>query len=162
MCVVLSANTNTFGDYLIFKIGRFILVWKSSWTFLNFNSLIISSKSFSKYFLLVICAGCRLELNLKVSLAVSLLSVSFKKKKAFHLIPGAATQTCSQEKVFWKYAANLQEITHVEVWFQWSWNHTSSWNHTFYQNTFSWEHLWMAASVIRLITLSILSISFNW
>ena len=30
----------------------------------------------------------------------------------------AATQRCSQEKVFWKYAANLQENTHAELWFQ--------------------------------------------
>ena len=25
---------------------------------------------------------------------------------------------CSEEKVFWKYAAHLQENTHAEVWFQ--------------------------------------------
>ena len=30
----------------------------------------------------------------------------------------AAIQRCSYEKVFWKYAANLQENTHDEVWFQ--------------------------------------------
>ena len=30
----------------------------------------------------------------------------------------AATQRCSQEKVFWKYAANLQENTHDEAPFQ--------------------------------------------
>ena len=30
----------------------------------------------------------------------------------------AGVQRCSWEKVFWKYAANLQENTHVEVWFQ--------------------------------------------
>ena len=30
----------------------------------------------------------------------------------------AATQRCSWEKVFWKYAANLLENTHAEVWFQ--------------------------------------------
>ena len=30
----------------------------------------------------------------------------------------AAVQRCSLEKVFWKYAANLQENTHAEVWFQ--------------------------------------------
>ena len=30
----------------------------------------------------------------------------------------AATQRCSLEKVFWKYAANLQENTHAEVQFQ--------------------------------------------
>ena len=29
----------------------------------------------------------------------------------------AATQRCSYEKIFWKYAANLHENTHVEVWF---------------------------------------------
>ena len=29
-----------------------------------------------------------------------------------------AIQRCSLEKVFWKYVANLQENTHVEVWFQ--------------------------------------------
>ena len=30
----------------------------------------------------------------------------------------AATQRCSWEKVFWEYAANLQENTHAEVQFQ--------------------------------------------
>ena len=30
----------------------------------------------------------------------------------------AALQRCSYEKVFWKYAANLQENTHVEMQFQ--------------------------------------------
>ena len=30
----------------------------------------------------------------------------------------AATQRCSKKKVFWKYAANLQESTHADVWFQ--------------------------------------------
>ena len=30
----------------------------------------------------------------------------------------AATQKCSLEKVFWKYAANLQQSTHAEVRFQ--------------------------------------------
>ena len=29
-----------------------------------------------------------------------------------------ALHMCSLEKVFWKYEANLQENTHVEVWFQ--------------------------------------------
>ena len=31
--------------------------------------------------------------------------------------PEAAIQRCSWEKVFWKYAANLQENTHAEVRF---------------------------------------------
>ena len=30
----------------------------------------------------------------------------------------AAIQRCSVEKVFWKYAANLQENNHAEVRFQ--------------------------------------------
>ena len=30
----------------------------------------------------------------------------------------AAVQRCFLEKVFWKYAANLQQNTHVEVQFQ--------------------------------------------
>ena len=30
----------------------------------------------------------------------------------------AAVQRCSEEKVLWKHAANLQENTHAEVWFQ--------------------------------------------
>ena len=33
-------------------------------------------------------------------------------------VPEAATQKCSWEKKFWKYAANLQENTYAEVWFQ--------------------------------------------
>ena len=31
------------------------------------------------------------------------------------LFAEAALQSCFQEKVFWKYAANLQENTHAEV-----------------------------------------------
>ena len=30
----------------------------------------------------------------------------------------AIVQRCSREKVFWNDAANLQEKTHAEVWFQ--------------------------------------------
>ena len=33
-------------------------------------------------------------------------------------IPEAAIQRCSFKKVFWKYAANLQENTHVKMWFE--------------------------------------------
>ena len=29
-----------------------------------------------------------------------------------------ALPRCSYKKVFWKYAANLQENTHADVWFQ--------------------------------------------
>ena len=36
----------------------------------------------------------------------------------------AARQRFSSEKVLWKYAADLQENTHTEVWFQWSWKVT--------------------------------------
>ena len=30
----------------------------------------------------------------------------------------AALKRCSQEKVFWKYAADLKENTRAELWFQ--------------------------------------------
>ena len=33
-------------------------------------------------------------------------------------ITEADTYRCSYKKVFWKYAANLLESTHAEVWFQ--------------------------------------------
>ena len=38
------------------------------------------------------------------------------RKEVF--FPEAALQRCSWEKMFWKYAADLQENTHAEVWFQ--------------------------------------------
>ena len=44
------------------------------------------------------------------------------------LNPEAATQRSSWEKVFWKYATNLQESTHAE-------------GAAYFQNTFSKEHL---------------------
>ena len=53
----------------------------------------------------------------------------------------AALQRCSYEQVFSKFTANLQEIY---------WNHTSAFVFcckfaVYFQNTFSSEHLWMAA-----------------
>ena len=36
----------------------------------------------------------------------------------FHLVMEAALYRCSQEKVFWKYAAYLQENNNVEMWSQ--------------------------------------------
>ena len=52
-------------------------------------------------------------------------------------ISETAVRRCSWEKVFWKYAANLQENTHAEVW-----NRTSAWVFSckfavYFQNTFS-------------------------
>ena len=41
--------------------------------------------------------------------------------------PEAAIQWCSYEKLFRKYAANLQKNTHAEVKFKFYWNHTSAW-----------------------------------
>ena len=49
-----------------------------------FNDLIMSSKSFLKHCISMICAGFHLDLKPKASLAGSLLLVSFKKKNAFH------------------------------------------------------------------------------
>ena len=38
--------------------------------------------------------------------------------KGIFWYPEVAFQKCSKEKLLWKYAANLQENTHAEVWFQ--------------------------------------------
>ena len=67
---------------------------------------------------------------------------------------------CCQEKVFWKYAANLQENAHAEVWFQESclsqlyWYHTSPWVFSckvpeYLQSIFLEKHLWRAVSEKR-------------
>ena len=68
----------------------------------------------------------------------------------------AAIQRFSVEKVFWKYAANLQESAHAEVQFQEKWIaiRASAWVFSYkfvayFQNTFSQEHLWMGASGYR-------------
>ena len=58
-------------------------------------------------------------------------------------------QKCTQGKV-WKYAANLQENTHAEVWF-----HTSAWVFSgkfaaYFQDILSLENLWMATSEYSL------------
>ena len=46
-------------------------------------------------------------------------NITFKSiNKMFLQYSEAATQRCFKEKVFWKYAANLQENTHAEVRFQ--------------------------------------------
>ena len=44
------------------------------------------------------------------------LAFQFYDKSSW--VAEAALQRCSQEKVFWKYSANLQENTHAEVRFQ--------------------------------------------
>ena len=46
----------------------------------------------------------------------------------------AAVRRYSWEKVFWKYAANLQESTHVEVWIQLVFSCKFP---AYFQNTFS-------------------------
>ena len=56
----------------------------------------------------------------------------------------AATQRCSYEKVFWKYAANLQENNHAKVRFQCNFIEIALRHGHF--GTFSLEHLWVVAS----------------
>ena len=36
------------------------------------------------------------------------------------LFTEASLHRCSYKMMFWRYAANIQENTHVEEWFQWS------------------------------------------
>ena len=56
----------------------------------------------------------------------------------------AIVQRCSREKVFWKDAANLQEKTHAEVWFQNNFIEITLWQGllsykfvAYFRNTFS-------------------------
>ena len=72
----------------------------------------------------------------------------------------AAFQRCSYEEVFWKYTANLQENTTPKCDFnkaakQLYWIHILAWVFSckftaYFQNTFSYEHLWTAASGYRM------------
>ena len=48
----------------------------------------------------------------------SLQTWSSRPKRQESLLQEAAFQRCSKQKVFWKYAATLQENTHTELWFQ--------------------------------------------
>ena len=56
----------------------------------------------------------------------------------------AIAQRCSREKVFWNDAANLQEKTHAEVWFQSNFIKITLWHGllsykfvAYFRNTFS-------------------------
>ena len=51
---------------------------------------------------------------------IPLLVVRFVMLNLSRRVTESASQRCSQKKVFWKYAINLQEDTYAEVWFQWS------------------------------------------
>ena len=73
----------------------------------------------------------------------------------------AAVQTCSLKKVFWKYAANLQENTHAEVQMQSSFieitlrqGFFSCKFAAYFQSTFSYEKLLVTASIYRTDALS--------
>ena len=48
------------------------------------------------------------------------MNISYKLSIKSHTLPDSevALTRCSLKKVFWKYAAYLQENTHAEVWFQ--------------------------------------------
>ena len=73
----------------------------------------MSSKSFSKHCISVICVECGLDLKPKVSLAVSFLLLSFKKKDAFHLIRNCKNRkdcpldgNCQTSDIIYKYIAS--------------------------------------------------------
>ena len=60
------------------------------------------------------CGGKSDRIHTQSSLKYPKVRYAFAKILATE----AATQRCFQEKMFWKYAANLQENSHAEVWFQ--------------------------------------------
>ena len=49
---------------------------------------------------------------------ILLFKISLQYQDIFFAASEVATQRCSQEKVFWKYEANLQENTRAKVRFQ--------------------------------------------
>ena len=50
---------------------------------------------------------------------IKMLSIRVGYSRFFKQVGSeAALHRCSYKKVFWKYAANLQENSHAEVWFQ--------------------------------------------
>ena len=72
----------------------------------------------------------------KTKKTISQITVTYIMKWAvgFRIVfnTEAATQRCSLKKLFWKYAANLQENNHQECDFnkvalKLCWNHTSAW-----------------------------------
>ena len=60
------------------------------------------------------CGGKSDRIHTQSSLKYPKVRYAFAKILATE----AATQRCFQEKMFWKYAANLQENSYAEVWFQ--------------------------------------------
>ena len=51
-------------------------------------------------------------------MSISIFTYASENLFLVYDISDAAHQRCSKEKLFWKYAANLQENTHAGVWFQ--------------------------------------------
>ena len=47
---------------------------------------------------------------------VGFCGINWKHQKTSHENLETALQRCSYKKVFWKYATNLQEKTHAEMW----------------------------------------------
>ena len=56
--------------------------------------------------------------NSHVKAFVLLILIAYIQNIIHNSLTEAATQWCSYEKKFLKYATNLQEKTHAEVWFQ--------------------------------------------
>ena len=92
-----------FLKYWRFKLTQMVLlpIWKSIWK----QEVSVSMKKILREYSCwnVLCA-CRPQ-NSCVKINILLVW------------PKAVLQWCSNEKVFWKCAANLQENTHVELWF---------------------------------------------
>ena len=56
-------------------------------------------------------------ISFKIYIQISFLNFNLERWFLIKKIAEAALQRSSQEKVFWKYAAILQENTHAEVHF---------------------------------------------
>ena len=108
---------NTFRDLLVFTIWN-LYFW------IDIFSLIAVI-----YFILVV--NEKLVKKLEKEYLKSKYITNFKKFfiacgiiKLTKVFTEGALQRCSYKKAFWKYAANLQENTHAEMWFQQSYKVT--------------------------------------
>lgn len=96
---------------------------------------------------------------MKLCLEITSYSRPYVKFQRLLHISKPVLQRCSHKRIIWKYAGNLQENTHVRVWFPKGCKatllriYTSSWGSKFaknYRNTYGGLFLCLVTDVIAL------------
>ena len=70
---------------------------------------------FSTVFVVIVSYLLAFNFTAKKMVSVELM---FHISLSYQVLPEVALQRCSYKKLFWKYAADLQQNTHTEEWFQ--------------------------------------------